>query len=250
MSGAIEVFWRPGCSSCLRMKEFMAGTGIEFEEINVLEEPQRAEKLSDMGLYTPAVCVGEVCVSGTGLDAVADLIGVSYERAPLLDPRSLKDRYDTMLDAACRYIGQMTAEDLARPQPGRERPMLEVANQTVSVIRGFLAAYHEGVHDRQFTKRPTDVSSAVDLLRRADETRQIFHTWWERHGSDDPLDRVIDTPWWGHRTLHEILDREVWHTAQHTRQLMMALESSGTTPDRPLTKDDFAGLQLPEGIDG
>jgi hypothetical protein len=189
-------------------------------------------------------------VSGTGLDAVADLIGVRYERAPLLEPRSLKARYDTMLAAASRYIGQMTPEDLDRAQPGRDRPMLVVANQTVSVIRGFLAASHEGTHDRQFTKLPPDVRSAADLLRRADETRELVREWWERQGSHDPLDRVINTPWWGHRTLHEVFDREVWHTAQHTRQLMEALESSGTRPDRALTEIDFAGLHLPEGVHG
>lgn len=246
----VEVFWRPGCSSCLRMKEFMSSTGIEYEEINVIEDPGRAEKLIDMGLYTPAVCVDEECVSGTGLDAVAGLIGVPYERAVMLYPEGLKERYVVMLDAACRFIAQMTPEDLARSQSGRDRPMLEVANQTVSVIRGFLAAYYDGVHDRRFTKLPSEVRSADDLLQRAAETRDLFQMWWERDGSNDPLDRVIDTPWWGHRTLHEVFDREVWHTAQHTRQLMLALEASGRLPDRPLTKDDFADLQLPEGIDG
>jgi glutaredoxin len=250
MSATIELFWRPGCSSCLRLKEYMAGTGLEYEEVNVLDHPTRAEKLTQKGLFTPAVCVGTECVSGTGLDAVAALIGVTFDDKPLLSPPELKERYDTMLDAAMRFIAQMDSEALAQPQPGRERPMFDVASQTVSVIRGFLAAYYEGVHDRQFAKRPADVQTGEDLLRRAEETRELVRTWWEHHGCDDPLDRVVDTPWWGHRTLHEIFDREVWHTAQHTRQLMNAVEANGIAPDVPLTEDDLAGLQLPEGIEG
>ena len=78
----------------------------------------------------------------------------------------------------------------------------------------------------------------------------MFRAWWDADGCDDSLDAVIATPWWGHRTLHEVLEREVWHTAQHTRQLMMALELLGTEPAQPLTDADFAGLQLPEGVHG
>lgn len=245
-----QVYWRPGCSSCLRVKEFMARSGVPYEEINVIEQPSRAGRLKELGLYTPAVCVGERCVSGTGLDAVAELIGVAYERAPMLDPAALKERYEVMLEAACRYIGQLTTDGLAYVLPGRDRPLLEVANQTVSVIRGFLAAYYEGEHDRQFTRLPPDVRCVDDLLRRAEATRAQFEAWWQRDGARDPLDRVIDTPWWGHRTLHEVFDREVWHTAQHTRQLMTALEHLGIEPEHPLTQDDFAGLDLPEGVQG
>jgi hypothetical protein len=128
--------------------------------------------------------------------------------------------------------------------------MLDVANQTVSVIRGFLAAYEQGFHDRQYAQRPDHVDDADDLLERAAETGDLVRTWWTRCGHDDPLDAVIDTPWWGHRTLHEVLEREVWHTVQHTRQLQLALAVLGVTPARPLSDTDLAGLELPEGIHG
>jgi hypothetical protein len=232
------------------MKEFVARAGVEFEEINVLEQPQRAAKLTALGLYTPSVCVGDQCVSGTGLDAVAALIGVRYDRPQMLSPAELKVRYETILDIACGFIEQFSPHGLAFTLPGRPRPMLEVANQTVSVIRGFLAAYTDGTHDRQFTKTPADVQTAEDLLSRADETHRLFEAWWERYGRDDDLEHVIDTPWWGHRTLHEVFEREVWHTAQHTRQLQMALVALGVDPARPLTAEDLAGLELPEGVHG
>jgi glutaredoxin len=245
-----ELYWLPGCSSCLRVKEFVERSKVAFEEINVLEQPERAEKLTAIGLYTPAVCVGERCVSGTGLDAVAALLGIPYERPPMLSPDELLARYLTILDAARRYIQQLPSDGLAFSLPGRERPMIDVANQTVSVIRGFLAAYYDGTHDRRYTKLPDDVRNVADLVARADETRALVRTWWDDDGCDDPLDRVIDTPWWGHRTLLEVFEREVWHTAQHTRQLMLALELLGIDPDRPLAERDFAGLPLPEGIHG
>lgn len=232
------------------MKEFVERAGLAFDEINVIDHPERTDKLKAAGLYTPAVCVGDQCVSGAGLDSVAKLLGIPYDRPTMLSPDALRQRYEKYLAAACRYIAQMPEHGLELSLPGRPRPMLDVANQTVSVIRGFLAAYQQDFHDRQFTKLPADVRNADDLLRRAAETIALFTAWWERDGCDDPLDRVIDTPWWGHRTLHEVFEREVWHTAQHTRQLMMALEILEVAPDQPLSPDDFAGLQLPEGVHG
>ena len=35
---ALKVYWQPGCSSCLKTKEFLLANGMEFESINVLED--------------------------------------------------------------------------------------------------------------------------------------------------------------------------------------------------------------------
>lgn len=34
----LKVYWQPGCSSCLKTKEFLLANGVEFESINVLED--------------------------------------------------------------------------------------------------------------------------------------------------------------------------------------------------------------------
>jgi len=34
----VKVYWQPGCSSCLKTKEFLLANGVEFESINVLED--------------------------------------------------------------------------------------------------------------------------------------------------------------------------------------------------------------------
>jgi arsenate reductase-like glutaredoxin family protein len=31
----IRVFWQPGCTSCLRTKEFLTKNGVDYESINV-----------------------------------------------------------------------------------------------------------------------------------------------------------------------------------------------------------------------
>lgn len=94
---------------------------------------------------------------------------------------------------------------------------------------------------------PAGVRIAQDLAAQAEDTRARFNKWWERDGSDDPLDRVIST-YWGYRTLHEVLEREVWHTAQHLRQLEHVLHLFGIEPNSPLTEQHLSGLPLSAGI--
>jgi phytoene dehydrogenase-like protein len=38
-SARVQVFWQPGCSSCLRTKEFLTKQGIDFESIDVHNDP-------------------------------------------------------------------------------------------------------------------------------------------------------------------------------------------------------------------
>ena len=37
-SPAIKAYWQPGCTSCLRMKEFLTKHGVPFVSVNVLED--------------------------------------------------------------------------------------------------------------------------------------------------------------------------------------------------------------------
>jgi len=243
----VEVYWLPGCSSCLRMKEFIEASGVPFEAINLDAEPERGEKLKRNDVFAPAVCVGDRCVNGVSLAAVAELVGIDYEAPEMLSPAELRARYDVIFDASCRYIRQMPESLFDEQLPGRDRGFVDVACQTMSVMRSFLSAYYDDRHRTSFYLTPDDVRTKDDLLARGGETHASFVTWWEEDGCDDPLDRVVKT-YWGHRTLHEILEREVWHTAQHARQLMLFLELQGLTPDGPLTEADLAGLPLPERV--
>ena len=54
--------------------------------------------------------------------------------------------------------------------------------------------------------------------------------------------------YYGEVTLHEVLERTAWHSGQHTRQLMLILESIGIKPDQPLDIADFRGLPIPKEI--
>jgi len=172
---------------------------------------------------------------------------VAYSPRPMLPPEVLVARYELNQEAGCRYIAQMTPELLASSLEGRDRPMAEVAYQVAMVARSFLEAYYDDRHNTAYYMKPPGFDTAPALLELAAETRRLVAKWWENDGVDDPLDRVVST-YWGHPTLHEILEREVWHTTQHVRQLMYVLERNGVEPDGPLTAGNLADLPLPERI--
>ena len=37
-TSVIKAYWQPGCTSCLRMKEFLTRHGVPFVSVNVLED--------------------------------------------------------------------------------------------------------------------------------------------------------------------------------------------------------------------
>ena len=51
---AFTVYWQPGCSSCLRAKEFLTAHGVDFVSVNVREDKAGAETLAKRGIMIPA----------------------------------------------------------------------------------------------------------------------------------------------------------------------------------------------------
>jgi hypothetical protein len=249
LTEVVQAYWMPGCSSCLRMKEFISKSGRDWVAINADEDLQARADLTANGMVLPSARVGDRWVSGVDLAAVAKLIEVPYEPPVIMPTAELAARYNFNLDAARAIISQLTDDMLTFTLPQRKRPMLNVGCQVASVMRSFLSSYYNDRHDLAFYHLPDDVRTWADVIARLDETRALFNTWWEEDGIDDPLDRVTQT-YWGYPTLLEVLEREVWHTTQHTRQLEYVLKQHGITPDVPLTQAHLAGLPLPEGIHG
>ncbi|WP_099038229.1 glutaredoxin domain-containing protein [Mycobacterium neglectum] len=244
---SVELYWMPGCSSCLRMKEFVEQSGIGYVAINVDTEPERAAKLTSQGLRVPAACVGDKCVNGVNLASVASLIGVDYSPPEMLSPAELMVRYRRVIQALCDLIDQIPPEHAGFTLPGRDRDIVTLAGHAGCVMRYFLGKYDDDDFDGFFDDLEPGHRDAPRLVEFARETFHRTEVWWHDDGHDDPLDRVAPL-YWGSRTLAEGFEREVWHTAQHTRQLAYMLEQIGVNPRGALTPEDLAGLPLPNRI--
>src|SRR5256885_13748913 len=84
-SQVLRVYWRPGCSSCVRVKEFLSKLGVDYESINVSATPEAMEELRELGVRTvPVVRRGKEYVFAQELADVSTFIGrkVDFRRLP------------------------------------------------------------------------------------------------------------------------------------------------------------------------
>ncbi len=88
------------------------------------------------------------------------------------------------------------------------------------------------------------VRSGADIAQYGADVLTRVKRWWERY-PDRSCQGVMDT-YFGRHSMHEVLERTAWHSAQHARQLMLILDSLGIEPNGRLSTAELAGLPLPE----
>ena len=52
VSTKLRVYWRPGCSSCVKVKEYLTQQGVAFESIDVSARPEAMQDLARWGVKT------------------------------------------------------------------------------------------------------------------------------------------------------------------------------------------------------
>jgi len=247
---ALRVYWRQGCSSCVKVKEYLAGLGVEFESIDVGLQPQAMDELREMGVRTvPVVARGRDYVFAQALEDVSRFIGREF-RTDRLPPEVLMERWLRVLAAARRHVLQIPRERLfERATPGRDRSIRDLAYHVYQVPESFLEAVENGVEDLTAVYNappPPDVKSVQQISAYGEKIGKRLETWWVSlpHKS---CRQTVKT-YYGARPLHELLERCTWHSAQHARQVIAVLERFGIAADEPLTAQDYAGLPMPAGL--
>jgi|SoiMethySBSTD1v2_1073268.scaffolds.fasta_scaffold56915_3 glutaredoxin len=250
LSQQLKVYWRPGCSSCVRVKEFLTGLGVDYESVNVSARPEAMEELRELGVRTvPVVRLGDRYVFAQELADVSRFLGrdVSFRR---LSPAELVEKWLTVLEAAQRHVMQIPAERLGeRATPGRDRSIRDLAYHIYQVPDAFLQAVEDGVEDLTSVYNappPPAVKTADDIRAYGHSVAARVQRWWAAL-PDKSCGEDIKT-YYGLQPLHHLLERCTWHSAQHARQIISVLERFGIPADGPLTTRDYAGLPLPAGL--
>jgi len=243
-----RVYWQPGCTSCLRTKEFLTSNGIEFESINVRERPGAMAELEALGVRSvPVVARGNDYVFAQELLDVAQFVGVAADTEPLATDE-LIDKLDRVLAAAQRYLQQLPPDRLDQKLPGRNRSLLDLAFHLFVIPVAFLDAARGGeLTEEHFTRKPpADMRSADAVSNFGQGVSTDLQEWWDQTGADRFPEQV--NTYYGQQSAHKVLERTCWHTAQHCRQLMAVLDQLGIEPDGPLGGAELDGLPLPEKV--
>jgi hypothetical protein len=218
--------------------------------VNIAFSQEARVRLSAHGFDSvPIVCLGDDCVPGGDLEAIASLLSLDYTPPVRLTPSQLFERFMFVLDAAGRYFRQASFEGLSTKSPDRDRSFRELAMHITLIPTAFVTAYDTNEFPNTLF-REENVDPALtgeDLAALLAQSQATLRAWWETTGREDPFDRVLET-YWGAHNLHEAFERETWHSAQHTRQVIMFLEILGVEADQPLRTEDLAGLPMPERV--
>ena len=248
----LKVYWQPGCSSCLKTKEFLLDHGVPFQSVNVLDDDEGFKELEALGVrLVPIVARGPVWANGAVFRDVAQVAGFTYGGHKMLTPEELKNKVLMILDAAARYLGQIPDDKLDVVLPGRPRSYRQLVYHVFDIPKVFLDRVE---HDAPYTYEalisvlPESMKTKQDLLDYGQGNRDRFAAWWDRDGNSTDF-KQPGKVYYGEVSLHEVLERTGWHSGQHTRQIMLMLrEKLGIEPDQPISDAELAGLPLPKNV--
>jgi hypothetical protein len=197
----------------------------------------------------PIVSKGDKFAFAQVIKDVVDFLGLTDDTAPELPPDELAARYDGILETAIRLIRQMPDDRLGDELPNRPRSWRVVMHHIFQIPTAFLDMEETGeslVYENLIAPPPENMVTSADIAEFGEAVQTRFQNW--RKGAQGE-DFSGDVPtYFGATTRHEMLERTVWHSAQHVRQIASLLERAGVAPDRPLTQDDIRGLPLTKTV--
>jgi len=250
-AAVIKAYWQPGCTSCLRMKEFLQKHGVPFVSVNVLEDRGAFAELAALGVRSvPIVRRGQDWANGQVLREVARVAGIVWGGAQVLPPPELAYRLVAIQQAAQRLFAQIPDDKLGHMLPHRPRSYAQLAYHIFNIADAFLEhevqglPLKEGVYGRV---PPPEMDTKAKSLAYGYDVLARFQAWWKGPGESADFSRRANV-YYGDVTLHEFLERTAWHSGQHVRQLIMVLGLLGIGPDRPPGTEIFAGLPLPDKV--
>ena len=199
----------------------------------------------------PVVAKGDEFVFGQVIKDVVDFLELPDDTAPELQPGELIARYDGFLETAIRLTRQMPDDKLENQLPNRPRSWRVLLHHVFQIPTAFLDMEETGrelSYENMVAPPPDDMQTSAAIADFGEAVRARF-AGWGREAQAEDFSGPVPT-YFGGTSRHEMLERTVWHSAQHVRQVAALLEEAGIAPDRPLGSDDIAGLPLTDKVWG
>lgn len=194
----------------------------------------------------PVVARGGKFVFAQLIKDVVEFLDINEDVGPKLSPQELVARGRLIWSAAARYCAQMPDAALEKELPNRPRSYRVLMHHIFQIPTAFLEARKAGgslAYEALVAPPPDGVSKGEDVAAFGEALNAEFAKWAESEG--DALGTGRMPTYYGEQPTHEVLERTVWHSAQHVRQIMSLLEQEGVTVDRPLDAEAFKDLPLP-----
>lgn len=199
----------------------------------------------------PVVALGRQYVFAQSLEDVAEFVGLQGTGHTPLPPAQLIEKWPVVLRAVQRYMRQIpTARIEERVIDNRDRSIRLMGHHVFRIAEAFLETVVDGVeYSAQLANQaPASGTFATghEIAVYGEGVIARLPQWWDRL-ADKSCEGKVKT-FFGMQPVAALFERSTWHSAQHARQLAAVLERFGIEPNGRLTKEDLAGLPLPEGL--
>src|SRR3954467_1890979 len=109
----IKLFWKPGCSSCLRTKEFLKKQEIAFESVDAENNPEALAELRALGARgLPVISLGNRFTLCQSFGEVLKFLDLKIRLSDPLPGRELFAKLDTVLTPGARITRQFPPSQL------------------------------------------------------------------------------------------------------------------------------------------
>lgn len=199
----------------------------------------------------PIVSQGDRYVFAQVIKDVVEFLGLNEDTGPKLTPQQLGERYLGILDKAIAQTRQMPDEHLGRELPNRPRSWLVLMHHVFQIPVAFLDMEDTGEalsYENMVGPPPDEMKTADQIAAFGEQVKTRFAAWFENAKNQDFSGQV--PTYFGGTTRHEMLERTVWHSTQHVRQVGALLEEVGIPSAAPITKADIADLPLTDTVWG
>ena len=246
--GQVRFYWQTGCSSCQGTKEFLQKMGVDFESVNLSEQPERMSEVTDRGFRAiPILMDDERATIAQDKKIVAEFLGISYT-ADMLSPTALAKKMNDILDCALATAACVPSEELNSSLEGRNRPHKELIHHIFRVVESFIEQADEIAPSAgSLEVYPSDEDTTATLVAYGKAVKLKYADWWQNIKHRDGTRAM--TTYDGSKPMNEVFERATWHAAHHTRQLeQLVLSSLGKSTPRPLTDELLEGLPMPQAV--
>jgi uncharacterized damage-inducible protein DinB len=197
----------------------------------------------------PVVSRGDQFVFAQVIKDVVGFLELDDDTAPELSPEELAERHDSILETAIRLTRQMPDDRLEDELPNRPRSWRVLMHHVFQIPTAFLNMEENKetlTYEDMVAPPPETLKFSADIAEFGQAVRGRFQSWWDG-AKDQDFSGEVPT-YFGGTSRHEMLERTVWHSTQHVRQVASLLDQAGVMPDQPLTPHDIRGLPLTETI--
>lgn len=250
-SHEFSVFWQPGCSSCVRVKEFLTRLEIPFHSVNVLSDSEGRNELRRLGARSiPIVSKGDAFTYAQSIEDVARFIGRMDAVTDRLPPDVLFSKWTNVLRVALAIIPMIRDDEFnTSVLPNIPRTYRDLSYHIFQVVDAFLQTVQEGLEDWTVVANvppPERIQKKEDTVNEGQELAEKLQLWWL--SLEDKSCQQSLKLFYGEHPMHQFLERSTWHSAQHTRQIIALLSDKGIQLPAKLDADDYAGLPMPKNL--